>query len=145
MADREGVAREAGAQMKLSLVIPGPVVPWARAGGTFVTRDGRVVRANPKRYQRYRNHVRSRVELDLKRLQIRDWTLRGPFRLSLTFHFPDLRRRDGDNCEKGILDALKGVLWEDDTWEYFRLPGWVRRYATLDAHSPRVNIEVEAV
>lgn len=35
--------------------------------------------------------------------------------LSLTFHLPDRRRRDVDNLAGAVMDALNGVLWNDDS------------------------------
>lgn len=120
--------------MKLSLVIPGPVVPWGRPrpvkGGGFI---------NPPKYQAYRNHVRARVQVHM--LGVRGWSLDGPFRLHLRFFFHDLCVRDDDNCEKGIKDALKGVLWKDDCWPFFR--GGISKDFVLDRKNPRVEIEVE--
>lgn len=34
--------------------------------------------------------------------------------VSLRFFLPDRRRRDLDNLSKGTLDALTGVIWDDD-------------------------------
>jgi Holliday junction resolvase RusA-like endonuclease len=34
------------------------------------------------------------------------------------FTLPDYRRRDLDNLSKNIMDALKGVVWVDDTQVY---------------------------
>ena len=39
---------------------------------------------------------------------------RRPLGVSLVFYLPSRRRVDADNLSKGVLDALNGVLWEDD-------------------------------
>lgn len=38
----------------------------------------------------------------------------GPVILEITYIFPDNRRRDVTNYDKAILDALKGVAYDDD-------------------------------
>lgn len=38
----------------------------------------------------------------------------GPVQLFITFIFKDKRRRDLNNCEKALLDALRNVLYVDD-------------------------------
>lgn len=37
-----------------------------------------------------------------------------PLRVEIDLFWPDARRRDLDNI-KGLLDALTGVVWEDDS------------------------------
>lgn len=39
---------------------------------------------------------------------------RGPVRLVVHYVLPDWRRRDTDNLDKQLRDALTGVAWEDD-------------------------------
>ena len=36
------------------------------------------------------------------------------FELRVDLYYPDRRRRDGDNI-KGLLDAMTGILWKDDS------------------------------
>jgi crossover junction endodeoxyribonuclease RusA len=43
----------------------------------------------------------------------------GPIKLELEFHFKDRRIRDVDNYQKALIDALKGVLFEDDSQIFF--------------------------
>lgn len=41
--------------------------------------------------------------------------LEGRILLCVTYHFPDMRRRDVTNYDKAILDALKGIMYKDDS------------------------------
>jgi len=38
----------------------------------------------------------------------------GPVAVDLEFHLPTKRRIDADNLSKGVLDALNGVVFDDD-------------------------------
>lgn len=40
--------------------------------------------------------------------------LKGPFRITILATRPDNRARDLDNLAKPVLDALKGIAFEDD-------------------------------
>lgn len=56
------------------------------------------------------------------------------------YYWPDRRRRDQDNPQKLLLDAMTGILWSDDRWALPR----VIDYA-VDREKPRVEIELEEV
>lgn len=43
-----------------------------------------------------------------------NWKKDRVYKVEMLVTFPDNRRRDLDNVVKGILDALNGVLWNDD-------------------------------
>ena len=43
-----------------------------------------------------------------------DDMLTGELSVSMTFMLPDRRKRDLDNLSKGVLDAMNGVVFEDD-------------------------------
>ena len=38
----------------------------------------------------------------------------GPVAVILEFYLPDNHRRDADNLSKGVLDALNGIVFDDD-------------------------------
>lgn len=46
--------------------------------------------------------------------QMRGGPRKGDLCVEIYLHFPDKRRRDLDNI-KALLDAMTGVLWEDDS------------------------------
>lgn len=48
------------------------------------------------------------------RQQYRGRPLEGPLRAEIALYWPDMRRHDVDNI-KGLLDALTGIIWEDDS------------------------------
>ena len=41
-------------------------------------------------------------------------TLTGDLAVSMTFSLHDRRRRDLDNLSKGVLDAMNGIVFDDD-------------------------------
>jgi len=47
-------------------------------------------------------------------LDEKQW-LEGSIEMTLTFYLPTKRRVDLDNLSKGVLDALNGVLFQDDS------------------------------
>ena len=58
----------------------------------------------------------------------------------LWYYWPDRRRRDAHNAHKVLLDAMQGVVYEDDRDV---LPQVMA--AEVDRANPRVEIEVERV
>lgn len=70
------------------------------------------------------------------RAQYQGEPLEGPLKLSVAFWWPDKRNHDIDNI-KGLLDALTGILWEDDGQivELHLTKG-------IDATNPRVEISI---
>ena len=64
----------------------------------------------------------------------------GPFTVTISLWFPDLRRRDVDNCAKGIIDALNGIAWADDV-EVEKLVA-VRHQ--VDRKEPRAEVTIES-
>jgi len=59
-------------------------------------------RAFRERVRRTLAHLKKKPTKDKLRLRIR-------------FYFKDKRRRDLDNYQKALIDALKGVVFEDDS------------------------------
>ena len=47
------------------------------------------------------------------RSQYRGKPLAGPLAVRIDLYWPDRRKHDVDNV-KGLLDALTGIVWEDD-------------------------------
>lgn len=66
--------------------------------------------------------------------QMRGQPRKGPLAVEVYLFFPDNRKRDLDNI-KGLLDAMSGVLWEDDS-QIVDLH--IRKY--VDKVNPRVEI-----
>ncbi len=80
---------------------------------------------------------------------------RGPVGVEIVFYFPRPARLcrkidamgpiphvckpDRDNCEKAVLDALKGILFVDDCQVY---QGEVRKFYHAKAEGPRADIYV---
>jgi crossover junction endodeoxyribonuclease RusA len=63
----------------------------------------------------------------------------GDVALTLAIYLPDRRRRDMDNIEKAIKDALNGVAYEDDSQV-----AWCLKERFVDKADPRVVVTVEA-
>lgn len=60
--------------------------------------------------------------------------MKGPLYVELDLFFKDKRKRDLDNV-KGLIDALTGILWEDDS-----LIVELRIRKFIDKDNPRVEI-----
>lgn len=65
--------------------------------------------------------------------------LTGPLKVTAVFHRPDLRRRDLDNLQKSLYDALKhaGVYEDDSQIEHLDV-----RFAPLPLTEKRGTVEV---
>lgn len=48
------------------------------------------------------------------KMQWKDGPLKGEVHVEIRLFFPDRRVRDIDNYNKIVLDALTGIVWEDD-------------------------------
>lgn len=66
-----------------------------------------------------------------------------PLHVQFTFWWPDRRRRDPANLLKQLLDALKGVVFEDDAWVF--LPELELVSAGVNNHNPRVLIQARSL
>ena len=55
----------------------------------------------------------------------------------LTYYFPDLRRRDGHNMHKIVLDALEHVAFKEDRWVLVR-----DMFIGLDRNNPRIEVKI---
>lgn len=65
--------------------------------------------------------------------------IKGPLKLTIVYHRPDLRRRDIDNLQKGLLDSLThaGVYEDDSQIEHLDV-----RFAPLPLTEKRGTVEV---
>ena len=61
-----------------------------------------------------------------------------PLEVDLAFFMPDKKKRDPTNLLKGLLDALEGVVYNDD--KQIDALSW-RRLA-MDRESPRVEVSI---
>lgn len=117
--------------MRVAFAIPGPPQPWVR---------WRV--KGWSRWHAYREHVRYSAAPHVPK----DWPgadyPKRRLDLTLRMFFPDLRVRDADNVEHGIVDALNGVLWQDDRWTTFC---GIHMHPELDRENPRVELACEVV
>ena len=59
-------------------------------------------------------------------------------KIELTFFLPDKRKRDPTNLLKGLLDALEGVVYNDDK----QIDALAGHKAGLDREKPRVEISI---
>lgn len=89
--------------MRYRFEIPGPPVPWQRAGRG---RGGQ--HFTPEKTRLYQR----KVKLCAMTAGVRPLT--GPVVLSVMFYVADARARDGDNLQKTIQDALNGLAYQDD-------------------------------
>jgi len=69
--------------------------------------------------------------------QYRDNPTPAPLRYQLKFYFPDKRKRDNANYEKCLIDALQGIVFEDDT--QFKITEIEKHY---DPEQPRTEVKI---
>ena len=69
--------------------------------------------------------------------QIKRDPFTDPLKVEIKFFFGDARRRDIDNI-KGFIDALTGVLWEDDS-----LIHELHLFKAIDRENPRSEVTVK--
>ncbi len=113
--------------MKYRFEIPGPPVAWqrvkrGRAGNAYV----------PEETTRYK----LKVQMCARTAGVRE--LDGDVVLSCWFYVADRRRRDGDNLQKSIQDALNRIAYADDS----QIKEW-HGALTLDPDKPRAIVQVE--
>jgi len=72
------------------------------------------------------------------RAQWRGPKLEGDISVSVTFYFATKRKRDLDNQNKLILDALTGIAWEDDSQV-----GELHLLRRYDREKPHIEIAVQ--
>lgn len=114
--------------MSWHFTIPGPPVPKERP------RFGKGRTYTPKKTTEYALKVRlCALAAGVKRLI-------GPVAITMEFYVPDRRRRDRDNLEKAIQDALNGIAWEDDS-QVVQWRGWLE----VDRKNPRARVWIDQV
>lgn len=103
----------------------------------------------PKQSFRFRNNGKhftdkrivnwsNTIKTELDKLHIETVDSTSLFRVNLIFVMQDHKRRDLDNCSKGVLDPINGIIWKDDT-QVHELN--IRK--TYDKNNPGVLIEIE--
>jgi Holliday junction resolvase RusA-like endonuclease len=95
-------------------------------------RDGKVHTYTPAASQKYKKHV----ELIARgaRSRCRAWDERGPHGVRVRV-FREANRGDGDNYLKAALDALQGVLWQNDETVHV-----VDLFVDVDRAKPRLEV-----
>ena len=74
------------------------------------------------------------------RSQFHGEPLRGRLAIEVTIYFKTKRRADWDNFHKLSMDALSGIVWEDDSQIEQAL---VRK--CYDKERPRIEVEVRVL
>lgn len=114
-----------------TFTVIGQVVPWQRTSSSTYS-----PRFTPKRTRDYQRDVATIAAIR----RPPGWPYRDKhmeFALTLHLFHKDRRRRDNDNCQKTIKDALNGIAYLDD---YLVAEDHVFR--SLDRENPRVEIEL---
>lgn len=104
-----------------------PPVTWKRPD-SFGTR-----RFNPKAMQNAKDAVAWEVKIHAPQLRC-SATDRFGFRVA--FHIPRIRGGDGDRYENLLLDALTGIVWEND--EQVDEGSWKKVYAS----GPKIHLVI---
>lgn len=94
---------------ELTFVIPGQPVPKGRPRFSKHA-------FTPKRTRDYEKAARHTAFQAVQQWQNTHggWGLQNRYSVSLFLFFSDLRKRDLDNAGKSILDAMNGVVYNDD-------------------------------
>jgi len=88
-----------------------PVSVNAMYAGTYSRR-----RTLTKAAREWKEYVAEVVAYELGKGRVRCQDKPVEFGVMLRFTFPDdWRKRDASNYDKAILDALTGIVWEDDS------------------------------
>lgn len=94
--------------------------------------------------QRGKMRFMRKVAVDLKRSyqfqavdQYKGKPLEGKLEVSILLFFGDKRKRDWDNFHKLSMDALTGIVWEDDSQIEKAIV-----YKGIDKENPRIEIRV---
>ena len=108
-------------EQKIRFCVHGPPIAWHRPKQSRSNRiDGRGVRRykdkDDKEYQLALGLEATSAMMRWAHENDRPWNPEGEWCVDIEAFVPDLRRRDKDNIEKNILDALSGVCYDDDTF-----------------------------
>lgn len=106
--------------------MPGPPVPKARPR---VFRKNTITDPRTARYEML-------VKMCARTAGVRP--IEGAVHLAVAFYLPDKRRRDCDNLQKSIQDALNGIAYADDS----QVHSW-QGMLFHDAANPRAVVTVE--
>lgn len=117
-----------------TFVVPGDVVPWARArrgrnGTTF----------NDPRVEQYKRGVQLRALAE----RPRGWRLDRTYRVSVEITRSSWQRFDLDRAINSILDGLVGVAFVDDMARYVREVS--AHVNEPDREQPETRVTVEVV
>jgi Holliday junction resolvase RusA-like endonuclease len=103
----------------IKFALSGPPVAWHRAKLSRTNRiDGGGVRhykdKGDRNYQSALGMSATAAIMEWAHHNQQPWDGTGEFHLDIEFHVHDLRKRDIDNLEKNVLDALTGIVYDDD-------------------------------
>lgn len=121
--------------MKITFTVPGPPVPWQRAGKT---RGGH--HYTKPESEAAREAIQAHASVAAYRFG--KWNARAKsYALRLTFYLPDRRARDWDNLGKQVSDALNKLLYPDDA----KIDDGHVRKRYDDPKHPRTEVELEVL
>lgn len=101
----------------LSFTVPGDIVPWSvQTAG----KGGHII-ASPqcRAWKRGASLLALKARQDVKRAGI-DWPLDGIYAVDVHVVREDWQRFDPDRALNSVLDAMTGVLYEDDRARFVR-------------------------
>lgn len=96
----------------LCFIVPGDVVPWARAGRS---KNGHSF--TPRKVASYKATVALLARVAKRGVA---WRMDGVYRLTVLVRRSDWQRMDADRALNTIADALVGELYEDDRHRFLR-------------------------
>jgi len=127
---------------RIKFTLSGPPVAWHRPKFTRSNRiDGRGTRAykdkNDRAYQLALGMEATSAMMLWSQSNQKQWDPAGEWHLDIEFHVHDLRKRDIDNLEKNVLDALSTIVYDDD-----KSVVSVKKTKSLCRKKPRTTVTV---
>lgn len=103
----------------IKFALAGPPVAWHRARLSKSSRVGgkggrHFKDKNDRQYQLALGMEATTAMMLWAESNRKPWDATGEFHLDIEFHVHDLRKRDIDNLEKNVLDALSTIVFDDD-------------------------------
>lgn len=82
---------------------------------------------------------KNKIQIILNSIHYKD-DFGGPIKVRIDYYFPDKRRRDVTNYDKVLLDAMQGIVYNDDNQIQT-----ITMSKNIDEKNPRTEVDVEGI